>query len=73
MYISTTAQETSFTFPIAFQKVPCVNAYPVQTTSTYLLDAKFSNWSTTGAHVIFTSRSGDIYSVSEFILTAVGY
>ena len=73
MYISSTTQETSFTFPIAFQKVPVVNAYPIQTTADRLLDAKFDSWSTTGGAVIFTSRSGDIYTVSEFILTAVGY
>lgn len=73
MYISTTAQKTSFTFPIAFQKVPVVNAYPIQTKADRLLDAKFDSWSTTGGAVIFTSRSGDIYTVSEFILTAVGY
>ena len=73
MYVSTTTQETSFTFPIAFQKVPVVNAYPIQTTADRLLDAKFDGWSTTGGGVIFTSRAGEIYTVTQFILTAVGY
>lgn len=73
MYVTSTTQETAFTFPIDFQKVPCVNASPIKTTASYLLDAKFSNWSTTGAHVIFTSRGGEIYTVSEFIVSAVGY
>lgn len=73
MEVSTTVQETAVTFPIAFQGIPVCNAFPIEPNVGYYLRPMFNNWSTTGVSVLFTARSGDMYTIKRFMLTAIGY
>lgn len=70
-----TADGLSFTFPIAFTKLPVVKCNETNVSVTYerFLYDGYRGLSTTGGNVLFVTRSGDIGTVVTATLYACGY